>query len=215
MKKTIAAFGVILSLGGTFLVAQTQRKMSPDGSAAIQVQGAWTNSGRGFTLGRGQYTGGKWIEVTFGRPLKRGRDLWGSGANYGKEALVGGQMPIWRAGADVATQLKTELPLTIAGKTVAPGTYTLFIDLKENDWTFVVSTWPAQTTYDANNKAALWGSYGYTPDKDVVRAKMKLETMAHSFEELSWQFLDVTDTSATLSIAWDKVLASVPMTIGR
>jgi len=215
MKNTLAAFGVILLFTGGLVVAQAQRKMSPDGSAAIHVQGTWTNSGRGFTLGRGQYSGGKWIEVTFGRPLKRGRDLWGSGANYGKEALVGGQMPIWRAGADVATQLKTELPLTIAGKTIAPGTYTLFIDLKENNWTLVVSTWPAQITYDANNKAALWGSYGYTPDKDVVRAKMRLEPMGHSFEELSWQFLDVTDTSATLSIVWDKVLASVPMTIGR
>lgn len=215
MKKTFAVLGAIVFLTSAFLVAQNGRKMSPDGSAAIQVQGTWTNTGRGFTLGRGQYSGGKWIEVTFGRPLKRGRDLWGSGANYGKEALVGGQMPIWRAGADVSTQLKTEVPLTIGGKVVAPGTYTLFIDLKENNWTLVVSTWPAQTTYDANNKVALWGSYGYTPDKDVVRAKMKLEPMAHSFEELSWQFLDVTDTSATLSIVWDKVLASVPLTIGK
>lgn len=215
MKKSLAVLGVFTFVTGTLLVAQTERKMSPDGSAAAQVQGTWAATGRGFTLGRGQYSGGKWIELTFGRPLKRGRDLWGSGANYGKEALVGGQMPIWRAGANVATQLKTEVPLTIGGQTLAPGTYTLFIDLKENNWTLVVSTWPAQTTYDANNKAALWGSYGYTPDKDVVRAKMKLETMTHSFEELSWQLLDVTDTSATLSIVWDKVLASVPMTIGR
>jgi hypothetical protein len=215
MKKSLAVLGVLVLLTGTLLVAQTGRKMSPDGAAAAEVQGAWAATGRGFTLGRGQYSGGKWIELTFGRPLKRGRDLWGSGANYGKDALVGGQMPIWRAGADVATQLKTEVPLTINGKTLAPGTYTLFIDLKEDDWTLVVSTWPAQTTYDANNKAALWGSYGYTPDKDVVRATMKLETMAHSFEELSWQLLDVTDTSATLSIVWDKVLASVPMTIGH
>ena len=74
------------------------------------------------------------------------------------------------------------MPLVINGKTVAPGEYSLFIDLKENNWTFIVSSWAAQATYDPNNKEALWGSYGYTPDKDVVRAPMKLETLPHSYE---------------------------------
>lgn len=35
------------------------------------------------------YTGGKWIEISYGRPIKRGRDLWGSGASYGKSLLAG------------------------------------------------------------------------------------------------------------------------------
>jgi hypothetical protein len=39
---------------------------------------------------------GKWIEVTYGRPIKRGRTgLFGEGADYGK-ALKGGA-PVWRA----------------------------------------------------------------------------------------------------------------------
>ena len=33
---------------------------------------------------RPSYQGGKWIEITYGRPIKRGRDLWGPGANYGR-----------------------------------------------------------------------------------------------------------------------------------
>ena len=55
-----------------------------------------------------------------------------------------------------------------------PGTYTMFIDLKPNNWTLIVSSWKAQTRYDPNNKAELWGAYDYTPDKDVVRAPMTL-----------------------------------------
>jgi len=39
---------------------------------------------------------------------------------------------------------------------------------------------------------------------------MKLETLPHSFEQLSWQFLDMTPNSGTLALVWDKVLASVP-----
>ena len=76
------------------------------------------------------YASGKWIEITSGQPIKHGRDLWGSGADYGK--TLNSRAPVWRAGANMTTQLKTEVPLVINGKTVAPGTCTLFIDLKSN-----------------------------------------------------------------------------------
>ena len=58
----------------------------------------------------------------------------------------------------------------------------------------------------------MWGSYNYVPDKDVLRTKMKLETLSHSFEELSWQFVDMTQKGGTIAIVWDKVMASVPFT---
>ncbi|MGE3706284.1 MAG: DUF2911 domain-containing protein [Vicinamibacterales bacterium] len=153
------------------------------------------------------------MEILYGRPLKRGRDLWGSGADYGKNLLVG--TPIWRAGANVSTRLKTEVPLVIGGKTLTPGEYTLYIDLKENNWTFVVTTWPAATKYDPNNKTALWGSYFYTPDKDVLRTPMKLTTLPNSVEQLTWSFVDMTPNSGTLAIQWDKMMATVPFTVAN
>jgi hypothetical protein len=189
------------------------RPLSPRGSAAAQVSGTWTNVGKQtYVVGGGTYEGGKWIEITFGSPLKRGRDIFGSGANYGKATLIGA--PIWRAGADVSTQLETEVPLKIGTGSVPAGKYTLFVDLKENDWTFVVSRWPAQKTYDQNNKAELWGAYGYTPDKDVLRTKMKLETQPHSHEQLTWEFVDMTKTGGTIALTWDKTMALVPFTVG-
>lgn len=188
------------------------RPLSPRGQASAHVLGSYVQGQNpAWALGRGSYQGGKWIDVTYGRPLKRGRDLWGSGATYGKDALVGA--PIWRAGADVTTRLKTEVPLVFAGKTVAPGEYSVFVDLRPNAWTFVVSNWDAQQTYDPNNRAALWGAYNYTADKDVVRAPMTLQTLAHSFEELSWDFVDMTDRGGGLALTWDKTCAVVPFTI--
>lgn len=121
---------------------------------------------------------------------------------------------MWRAGANVSTRLKTEVPLVVGGRTVAAGEYGLFIDLKPNNWTLIVSTWPAQQRFDPANKAALWGSYGYTADRDVVRTQMKLETLPVSFEQLSWQFGDVTDASGTMVLTWDRVMASVPFKVG-
>ena len=41
---------------------------------------------------------------------------------------------------------------------------------------------------------------------------MKLETLPHSFEELSWQFLDMTQNGGTIAVIWDKQMASVPFT---
>ena len=99
-------------------------------------------------------------------------------------------------------------------KTLAAGEYSLFIELKENNWTFVVSSWPAATKYDPNNKESLWGSYFYTPDKDVLRAPMKLETLPHSTEQLTWEFIDMTDTAGAMAIRWGNQMASVAFKVG-
>ena len=195
--------------------------MSPGGSAAAQVLGKWTKGERpGFTLGRENYVGGKWIEVTFGRPLQRGRDLFGSGANYGKAANDVGAPnfpapPVWRAGADVTTRLKTEVPLMFGAKTVPAGEYSVFIDLvKASEWTLIVSNWPAQPTFDPKDKERLWGAYGYTADKDVARIPMKVETLPVAFEQLTWSFLDMTNNGGRLALIWGKTMASAPFKAG-
>ena len=160
------------------------------------------------------YQGGKWIEITYGRPLKRGRELFnGTGADYGK--VVNPDSPVWRAGANVTTELRTEVPVVINGKTLTPGTYTMFIDLKPRTWTLIVSNWEAQKRFDPSNKKQLWGAYEYTPDKDVVRAPMTLAAMPFSVEQLTWAFTDMTEGGGKLTIIWDKTVASVPFTVGH
>ena len=192
--------------------AQSARPLSPRGSASAHVAGTWTNPGKQtYVAGGGNYEGGKWIDVTYGSPVKRGRPLFVAGPDYGKAVLL--DTPIWRAGADVSTRLKTEVPLKFGTTVIPPGEYSLFVDLKENNWTFVVSRWGAQQKYDPNNKQELWGSYGYTPDKDVVRVKMKLEAVLHSHEQLTWEFVDMTPRGGSLALTWDKTMATVPFTI--
>jgi hypothetical protein len=206
-SKIIAAAVTVFAAGGLAL-AQGGRPASPAGAAATQVGGRYEKpAGADEPV----YTGGKWIEISYGRPIKRGRDLWGSGASYGKNLLAGA--PIWRAGANVTTRLTTEVPIVINGKTVAPGEYSVFIDLKPNAWTLVLSSWAHQTRYDPKNKEALWGSYEYTPDKDVVRAPMTLATLPMAIDQLTWDFADMTDSGGKLAIMWDRVLATVPFKV--
>jgi Protein of unknown function (DUF2911) len=210
MIKSILMFSAAVALGAIVVEAQGGgRPASPNGTAAAEIGSRIEPNASGDSV----YKRGKWIEVTFGRPLKRGRDLFGgAGDKYGK--TVNPDSPVWRAGANVTTQLKTEVPLVINGKTVAPGTYTMFVDLKPNNWTLIVSTWVAQQEFDPDNKTQIFGALGYTPDKDVVRAPMKLTTLPNSHEQLSWEFLDMSDAGGTLAIRWDKTMASVPFKVG-
>ena len=100
------------------------------------------------------------------------------------------------------------------GTKAAAGEYTVFVDLKENAWTLVFSNWAAQEKYDPNNKEALWGSYGYTPDKDVLRAAMKVETLPFSMDQFTIAFLDMAVDGGKLTMMWDKTMATVSFKAG-
>jgi len=200
-------------LAGASLAAQMPaRPASPPGSAEIEVGGKWVTgknpSGREIT----KYEGGKWVTISYSRPLKRGRELFGAGDAYATKLNAGA--PVWRAGADVSTRLKTEAPLVIGGKTLAPGEYTMFIDLKPGNWTLIVSNHKPQLTYDPNNKTEIWGAYGYDAKNDVLRAPMKVAAVPMSVEQLTYGFTDATDKGVVLNLWWDKVNATIPLTLG-
>ena len=217
MGRTIVSATVGMIAASAMAIAQQPptRPMSPEGSAQVQVLGKWSKGDRpSFAAGREDYTGGRWIEIASGRPLQRGRDLFGSGANYGKALNDVGAPnfpppPVWRAGADVSTRLRTEVPLTFGDRKIAVGEYSLFIDLKSaSEWTLIVSSWAAQKKFDPKDKNALWGAYGYTPEKDVARVPMKVETLPFAVEQLTWSFLDMTADSGRIALMWGKTLAS-------
>ena len=168
-----------------------------------------------FAVGQERYVDGKWVEITYGRPALRGRDVFGSGANYGK-ALIDlplgewGAPPVWRAGANVSTRLNSEATLVMGDKQIPAGEYSLFIDVRgPDDWTLIVSSWAAQQRMDPKDKTALWGAYAYTPAKDVARVPMKIETLPFSVEQLTWAFHDVTTDSGRIAISWARTMASV------
>src|SRR5688500_15219054 len=109
MRKTVL-IALAVALSTSLVTAQAKRPASPRGSAATQVGGKYDKPG-------GRYVGGKWIEIEYGRPILRGRtNIFGSGADYGK--TVYGGAPVWRAGADQSTRLRTEVPLEIGGKMI-------------------------------------------------------------------------------------------------
>ena len=190
--------------------AAPRRASSPAGTAATQVGGKWVNP----ESEERRYTGGKWIEITYSRPILRGRtNIFGSGASYGKTVLAGA--PVWRAGANVTTRLKTEVPLEIGGKKLAAGEYDLFVDLKESGWTLIVSTQAIQEKYDPNEKVKVWGSFNYDPKYDVLRAPMKMVAPAVSIDQFTIGFVNMTDNGGAIGMGWEKTAALVPFTVAQ
>jgi hypothetical protein len=194
----VVAAGLCASLEGQ------QKKPSPDAHAATHVGGRYAGA-------QPVYLGGKWIEISYGGPIKRGRDLWGSGESYGK--MLDNGAPVWRAGADNSTYLMTQATLVINGTRIEPGGYSLFIDLEPEAWTLIVSNWQPQRVFNPDNRDELWGAFGYTPAKDVVRARMTRTTLPFSMDQLTWSFIDMSDKGGRLAIMWDTVMAAVPFTI--
>jgi hypothetical protein len=207
-SAVIAACAVVIALTAVHedpVRAQDRRILSPPGHSAVQVGGNFDPVQYG-------YLGGAWIDVYYGRPLTRGRDLFGP-PDWAE--MLNDGAPVWRAGANQSTRLVTEAPLVIAGTRIEPGEYTLFIDLSDEAWTFIVSTWPAQETYDFENRDALFGAFEYTDDRDVLRTPMELETLPVAFEQLSWQFLDMTAGGGRLALIWGAKMATVRFTIAE
>ena len=194
MRTFVITLMAVALLSRAVLDAQQNRPASPEGTASTEVNG-------------------RWIDIVHGKPILRGRtSVFGSGADYGKTLFDGGT--VWRAGANVSTRLRNQMPLEIGGKRVPAGELVMLIDLKsEKDWTLILTKQSYVTDFDPANTKDLYGGFNYRPDSDVARAPMTLERLPYSVDQLMWWFSDVTPTGGTMRIAWERMTASVPFKI--
>ena len=196
---------LVLALAFATAAEAQERRMSPRGEAATQVDG-------GFDA-EGAYQNGSWVVVTYGRPILRGRDLFGSGDEYGQAFLRGA--PVWRVGADQSTRFMTETDLVLGGETLPAGEYSVFAELTEEEWTLIFANWGVKNDFREENPDALWGAYGYTPDRDVLRTTMDVSTINMSADQLTIMFTEMTQEGGVFTIWWDDQVATVPFEVAR
>jgi len=213
MKKVVVMAAAFVALAALVSAQQAQAPpmpASPRGTAAAQVGGKWIEEKPGTEP---RYREGKWIVVDYGRPILRGRqDIFGTGADYGKKMDAGA--PVWRAGANQTTRLKTEAPLVFGAHTLPAGEYSVFVDLKEGAWTIIFSTQAVLQKYDPNNKTDTWGSFNYDSKFDVFRAPMKVTKGPVSVEQYTIGFVNMTQQGGTLAMWWDTFFATVDFKVG-
>lgn len=135
--------------------------------------------------------------VLYSRPQKNGRNnLFGPDTSF---IVPYGQ--VWRTGANENTELHVYKPITIGGKKLAVGTYSLFTIPGAKEWTVILNT-----------DGERWGSYAYDQKKDVVRVKVTPITAPDPQEALSMAFREDGAGKATLRMVWDTVEIDVPVT---
>jgi hypothetical protein len=132
-----------------------------------------------------------YVKVTYGRPHKKGREIFGNLVPFGK---------VWRTGANEATEITFTNDVYINGKRLDAGTYTIFTIPEENEWTVIF-----------NSELGQWGAYNYDPDKNVLEIKAEVEQLDITYEPFTIEF-QLQDDKANLLMMWDKTRAS--FTIG-
>jgi len=133
--------------------------------------------------------GGAAVWVDYGRPMKRGREIFGNVVPWNT---------VWRTGANEAAQFNTSADLVISGATVPAGKYTLWTLPTPSGWKLII-----------NKQTGQWGTE-YHPEQDLVRVDAKVETLAAPLEQLVIGF-EPAAAGATLTITWDKTKVSVPV----
>jgi Protein of unknown function (DUF2911) len=178
-----------------FATIATVAALSLAGSALAQApRGAAV-----ATLGTGK------VAIDYGRPALKGRDL-----NVLMKDLPADRM--WRAGENEVTTFTTEAPVSIGGKTVPPGKYSLYVHAGEKGaWALVLNRdlgVPLGKIWDKapeNMKNAPWPHYeDYTQaigDKEVVRARMKAAKLGPP-ADLFTISLAPKGKGADLTLAW-------------
>jgi hypothetical protein len=168
MQKKIALITVF-----TFALAAAcfaQSKPSPAASASCDLGG------------------GKSIKTDYSSPRMKGRKIYGDLVPYGQ---------VWRTGANEATTFVTSADVTVGGKTVPAGSYTIFTVPNADKWTLIV-----------NKKTGEWGiPYKYESD-ELARTDMKVSKLPSPVENFTISYVK-QGSSCQMQLDWESTRATV------
>ena len=124
------------------------------------------------------------VRIDYSRPGVKKREIWGKLVPYDA---------VWRAGANEATKITFSTDVTVEGKKLKKGSYSLFAIPGRNDWTIIF-----------NKVADQWGAFEYNESEDALRVKVKTEKAIWQ-EWLSYTINKASDTSAVIRLEWEKI----------
>lgn len=164
----------------------TELDKSPFDMAYYPAQAAWRN----YLSGDDRTMSPK-MRITYSRPAKKDRAIFGSLVPYGAE---------WRLGANEATEITMYQAVEIDGKRIPRGTYSVFATPQQDHWMISFSS-----------ERSLWGSENRDKSKDVASVKVMTEELPEVQENLAMAFQRINDESANLVIEWDKTRVTLPI----
>ena len=138
--------------------------------------------------------GGVKLEVAYSRPYKKGRVIFGGLVPFDE---------VWRTGANEAATFRTNKDLTVGGKKLPAGKYTLWTIPHEKRWEVIFNKkmypWGIGRDGKASREAAA----------DVVSVTVPVEVLPKEMEQFTITVQG--DKVPTLVFAWDRTRVSVPL----
>ncbi len=176
MKKLILIVVALLLAGGFTHQSRAQKPQKSPKSVLTQTVGLTD------------------ITITYSRPGLKGRAM-------DKLAKPG---KVWRTGANNATELKISNPITLGGKELAAGTYSLYSIPGDEEWTIII------------NKKLSWGTQ-YDAKEDVMRFAARATKTADTTETFTINIADISDNDkdAALELRWGNVSVKAPFTVSK
>ena len=134
------------------------------------------------------------IAVSYGRPALKGRP---------EATLMPAGKP-WRTGADAATVLTTDKPLTFGKVVLQPGSYTINTQPGASSWELI---------FGKLEKEGQWG-VPYQSALEIGRTPMTLRKLTKPVEQVTIT-IDRAGQGQSLRVEWGTASASAPFTIGK
>lgn len=135
-----------------------------------------------------KFADGKTVTVDYSSPRMKGRKIYGGLVPYGE---------VWRAGANEATTFVTNTDLTVGGKDVPAGSYTIFAVPNPDKWTLIIS-----------KKTGEWGTPYPGEADDLARVEMKPAKLPSPVENFTIAF-DQAGSTCTMRLDWETTRASL------
>lgn len=180
--KWVLAVVTVLALafflfGRPYLKEQT-KKISPEKTATYEKNGMD-------------------LKVNYSSPFKKGREIFGALVPYNE---------VWRTGANEPTTFTTGSKISVGGKNLAAGTYSLWTIPGKETWTFIF-----------NSEIPNWGTTIFSggkntsrnADTDVLQLNVPAHQLSQTIESLTIDFEE--NEQLYLSLAWDKTKLSLPI----
>ncbi len=135
------------------------------------------------------------VTLEYSRPYKKGRIIFAQSDEalqpYGK---------YWRLGANQATKLTVNKPVSISGNVLDTGSYSLYAIPGESVWTI-----------GFNINSDRWGVSPPDYEKDVFRIEIETVKTKEITEQLTIFFKKAPDIGVNMVVMWDDIELVIPM----
>jgi Protein of unknown function (DUF2911) len=136
-----------------------------------------------------KFDDGKMINTDYSSPRMNGRKIFGGIVPYDQ---------VWRTGANEATTFVTDTDLSVGGKEIPAGSYTLFTIPATDTWTLIIS-----------KKKGEPGAR-YPEGEDLLRLEMQIAKTPSPVENFTIAY-HKKDATCRLSLAWGRIQATIDL----